>query len=1170
MKWTTKQKEAIDERGKNLLVAAAAGSGKTAVLVERIKKLAIEDQIPIDSFLVLTFTNAAAMEMKEKLVKEIYKEIALGGENSAFLLNQLNIIENANISTFHSFAQEIIKKFFYVIEVSPDLKVCDETEQQILKNKAMDELFSEKFEASDADFLDFLRAYASSKNENAVKQMIAELSSKMESLIEPGKWLSKACERLNVTTENFENSFVAKLILKNSEKKIEKLIYILEVLKDLLSQVDLPQASDKTVPAFENALKTKEFIAKEDFKGFVECLSRIEFPEMTQKFHGKDKKEEIEIAKEIGITELIKQGKKICKELKEKLEIVSSSDAISEMTQTYRYSLILKNLVIEYYEKYRDLKLERKLLDFTDIERFAIKILEHEDVAEEYKRKFSYIFIDEYQDSNPIQEKLIDFIKRDNNVFMVGDVKQSIYRFREAEPRLFEEKYKKFRDDESQFDKKIDLNANFRSKKSIISAVNTIFSKLMGEAYDDAAALNSGLSYDGEHIYKAELHLVLQEKEEKEETEIKERETETSRELDDLDNYEKEAAIVAGLVKEVLGTEIYDAKKDCVRKVELRDIVVLLRNTKRIAEKFKSVFDSYGISSYIGEGEGYFDTLEIQIIVNLLRILDNKRQDIPLLSILTSTFFNFSYEEIAQIRVLHKEGTFYEAFISYAEKNEKAKDVLRKLDKWSKLAEIMPLHEFIWELISQTGYYIFIASLPGGEQRQANLRALVDKAKEFQELNIRGLYEFIEYVNTLKAKSVKIGQISTVNENDNVLRIMSIHKSKGLEFPVVIVPTLGKRWKNKNETSGLAFNKDIGIGFEFSDTEKNYKRKTIMQQEIIDKNIEEVLEEEKRILYVAFTRAQDRLMLVATKKSSDDEEKSEGAKLLEALNDSSTYVDMLLPVVWESDILVKKHDYSEISKNIVKEANEISDRDELINMVKVGMIPTDEISEKVLENLAFDYAASNPKTLKSKYFVSELNESGFQDENGDTELMEPNFGLEGKKQLSKERLGTVYHSLLEHWDFAESLNILKNGKDIKEYGENIVKKLLSKNIFDENEAEACNKLMESLKWFSGSELAERMANADFLKKEASFVLDKNIDGQNVIVQGMVDCYFEENGKIVLLDYKTGKHFGVKDEDLVKRYKIQIDLYREALEHATEQEVSEVYLVFLEDRKILSV
>ncbi len=1171
MKWTEKQSEAINSRGKNLLVAAAAGSGKTAVLVERIKKLVIEEKISIDAFLILTFTNAAASEMKEKIVKAINEEIATNTVNRAFLKRQLNIISTANISTFHAFAQEVIRKFFQIAGLDPSLKVCDDAEQQILKNKAMDELFADEFAADSDDFINFLNAYASSKNENAVKQMIMELSAKMESLIEPKAWIESAIENLNLQNIEFEKTELARTVMKSSFADIEKIAYILGKLVKLFDYAGLANAVNETLQLSEYTDIAKKAALAGEFYEMQKSLEDIEFFDITQKKFGKDKKTEIDMAKELGGNLYIKKAKKLQKSILENIYSASGEIAREELAKTYIHANTLKRLTFKYYENYAKLKIEKKLMDFTDIERYAIKILENEDVAREYRDKFAYIFIDEYQDSNPVQEKLISLIKRDDNVFMVGDVKQSIYKFRQAEPRLFEDKYAAFREENSENDKKIDLNANFRSKKSVIDSVNAIFSVLMGEKYDDDAKLNVGVEYQGENQYPTQIHII----EEKAAGEEDEFEFEKREILEELDKYEKEAAIIANIIKDTLGKEIFDVKKGYTRQIELKDIVVLLRNSKGIGEKFQKIFETYDIPSYISDSEGYFDTLEIQIIINFLKVIDNRRNDIPLISMLTSSVFDFSYDEIAKIRIMCPQGTFFDAFSAYSLENEKAAQVLQKLDEWKKLSEVLPISDFIWELIFKSGYYLFVCALPNGAQRQANLRMLIEKARDFQNMNIRGLHEFLEYVNTLKVKSVRIGQVSTVSEDDDVLRIMTIHKSKGLEFPVVIVAGLGRRWKNRKESSGLVFNKDMGFAFEFSDKEKHYKRKTAWQNEIIRQNEEEALQEEKRILYVAFTRAQDKLVLVGTKRIKEDEvEKTEVETDILKLEEPKTYLDMIL-IGAENNGKIEKiaHDYDEIV--LTKETSDEKEikKVEILDMVESGDIgiENEKLYEEIAERLGFQYEYANEIPLKSKFSVSELSEDMSMTDTEETSLKEPDFVAGSASKLNKISVGNVYHTLLEHWDFRTACENLEKGESsLKKYAEELVLELKTKNILTEDEAKLCGGFSDSVFWLSKSELGRRMANAKLLKKEAPFILDKQMRGQNAIVQGVIDCYFEDEKGMVLLDYKTGRHAKTQETHLKERYKSQIELYREALSSAFEKDVCEAYLVFVEDKKIIAM
>lgn len=1188
MKWTEKQAEAIELRNKNMLVAAAAGSGKTAVLVERIKQLIINEGVSVNEMLVVTFTNAAAAEMREKIVQAVTTEIEKKSGDTVFLRRQLNVIYKANISTFHAFALEVIRRFFYIIGIDPNFKICDEAQQIILQANAMDNLFEEMFEADNVEFIEFLNNYASSKNENTVKEMILEVYKTIQSVPEPWEWLDSNVSNLNMDEEKFLNSKVLEEIKQYIEKEL------------LYARVNY----DKAVELFEDAGAVKfaskckldlasiddviDIFNSGDLDKFAEAVGNISYARMVTT---KDEKEAFDEVKDVaGVYR--ERCKDALKGIKQDYFIRPLTEQIEDMNKVYPQAKTLAMLVSKFSEHYKEQKEEKKLIDFNDIEHYALKILKNEQAATEYREKFKYIFIDEYQDSNVIQDTLIAAIKREDNVFMVGDVKQSIYKFRLAEPELFMEKYENFKKDENKFDAKIDLNFNFRSKGNVIKAVNGIFSKLM-EGYDADAALYKGISYEGELDYPAEVHLVNQKITE---------DMEVDEEIRELKSAEMEAFIAGKLIKESLGKIIFDVKKNIERPMTKQDIVILMRGQKNYADKFQQVLMQMDIPVHINDSDGYFDTLEIQIFLNLLRIIDNRRQDIPLISVLHSNIFGFTVEELAEIRSNCKNTSYFEAFNIYANKADesnknddivkKCTDALEKLAEWKQISEFMPLDELIWKLLWDTDYYTFIGALPGGTQRQANLRALIDKAVQFQSSQMKGLFGFITYVDAIKDKKVPMGQVTLVGENDDVVRIMTIHKSKGLEFPMVIVAGMGKRFNNANARKPVDLHKNIGLGLRYVDRQQHFYKKTLVQMAIDNKRKQEDMEEEVRILYVAFTRAQDKLVLLGSVK---DLEKFRETK--ESLDEpdvyrASCYFDMIMPAISDSGISVHYHDAQEISFDNAQTNEGREQLRKLLNQMDANEMGKDvngasyaQLYAQIDRQLSFTYGYEYARLLKSKFSVSKLNkisdllsEEGMTPENYerlyyessyDTALAVPQFIQDKKAAFTASERGTIMHSVLEHWDFKAGYDLCseESGKAL-EYVRDFVTDLENKQLLTAEEAEEARNHAKMIVTFQCSKLGKRLADADEIFKETPFNLMKKIKGEDIIVQGIIDCYFREGDKYVLLDYKTNKVNNPNDQDeityLKETYREQIVLYREAIEAVKGIKVNDSYIYLMNE------
>ena len=1200
--WTEAQLEVINTRNKNILVSAAAGSGKTTVLVERIKRLIIDENVSVDEILVATFTNAAASDMKEKIVKAIKKAIfdAQNKEDTRFLKNQLDKVYKANISTFHAFAISVLRRYFYIINIDPDFKICDDAEKMILQAEAMDELFEEKFELNDQDFIDFLTKYCSVKSEKKAKDMILHMFESIQALPDPFCWLSDNLELVNNTDETLHEAF-SKFI---NDDISENIVYAINVFRKVLNILiingieSLAKKAVADITALENILSSEEF----------DQLKTLKFEVFT--VH-KDEKEYYEEIKE-QVSKLRDKGKDYIKDIKSSYLNAPFSEYADQLRDTYSSLKTLHALICEFNEKYKEKKAEKRLLDFNDVEHYALEILKNEDVANEYKRKFKYIFVDEYQDSNFLQETMINRIKRENNVFMVGDVKQSIYKFRLAEPEIFIKKYEEYKNAGNGKDMKIDLNMNFRCKRHIIDTVNDICENIM--PYDEDSKLIRGIKYDGVLNYPVKLHMI-----ETKDIELDDDENDVDSvisEINELKNVEIEAEIVAKLIKEMINGndgnkgEIFDGVAP--RKIRLGDIAILMRSVKSSAEKYCEVLADNDISAFIDESGGYFDTVEIDVFMNLLKVIDNRRRDIPLISVLHSKIMNFSADELAKIRIAYKDEPYYSAFEKYgnfgscggedfndsnsdelkydAELGEKCRVVYGKIEQWRELARIMPLDELIWKLMWETGYYIYIGALPDGVQRQANLRALVDKSLSHVNMRKTGLYGFIQYAEILKEKGVQTGQASIASEGDDVVRIKTIHKSKGLEFPVVIVSGIGKKFMGGRDKSEVSMHKDVGFSLPFYDSETRKTQKTLLQNIIKQKNKKESLEEEARILYVALTRAKDRLLLVGS--VADAEKALAHYKVFDAGNKKMTasFMDMIMPTFLRKGLVYKVHTRSDVQRQLKSK----SDFKEELKKRLLGdaTFPMDSQSDEkmrkeVERRLSYKYPYEEELHAKSKYSVSELaakvnymgselltsadcskseveqvlaskldRQKAFLTQ--EKAAVVPVF-LQGKKKLTSAEIGTAIHAVMEKLDFKEAFEAFALSDEAgREYLATYVKELENKVILTSDMVQAID--LGRIGRFLKSDIGKRAAQADEIHKESPFNIIKEINGIETIIQGVIDCWFREGENYVLIDYKLGFAFGEDDiEKMKETYKTQVELYSEALEISKNIKVKEKYL-----------
>ena len=1147
MKWTEEQSQAIELRNKNILVAAAAGSGKTAVLVERIKRLILEERCPVDRMLIVTFTNAAAAEMKEKIqktIKETLEDLIESDgpkEDILFLKKQLSLLPSSNISTFHSFALDVIRRYFYLIQIEPNFKICDTVQETLLKGEAMDDLLDELFEEDSPEFYHFLKCYSGDRNENKFREIIDNCYSTIGSLPEPFEWLDKSVQQLK-DGKALRDGVVGETLFTAALEKLTKASNVLQANFDIAQKYNLGALEGLCIKDEEQIEILKEAYENNQYEELRAAIRNFKLPTLSSKIFADFPELKDVVAENRNII------KKQVKALKESYFSGDFDELCHEMDLTYSSAVYLQKLLIRYDELYRAKKNQKNLADFSDIEHYAYEILKDEEASSFYRNKFEHIFIDEYQDSNVIQEALIDLIKRPANLFMVGDVKQSIYKFRLAEPEIFQRKYRLYESGEIENSQKIDLNKNFRSKKHVVDFINKVFEDTM-EDYDENAKLYLGDPYGEESYHKPKLCL----------TEVPwNEETELDDELKNIVKVQKEAMAAARIIKDHLGETIFDSKKGIKRPLEKRDIVILMRGVKNYGDVFHKVLTENNIPAYIDDNDGFFDTIEINAFLSALYIIDNPKQDIQLLTLLRSEMIGFTIEELVRIRIEFKVGSYYAAFASYAEggKDEGLKEKCRKtfaiIEEWQELAKIMPLDQLIWRLLIDTGFYVAMGALPAGSQRQANLRTLTDKALAYEKGKNSSLYGFIQYIEAIKAKKVSMGQVKMLGEKDDLVRIMTIHKSKGLEFPMILVAGYGRRLNYSSAGKSPLIHKDLGLAFPLVDPKNRWYRTTLLQKMIKDRFHKEEVSEEKRILYVALTRAKDILVLLGMC-SDVDKEVSEVKSSAPA---EGSYFAMtgktICSIPGTIDIMDDARILS-LSKTKQRNIGQIIKTMEDCKHVTV--------SEDIERRMAFRYPYEKDLSVRSKYSVSQLNS---QEHKNIESLKEPEFIL-SQQSISAAARGSVYHAVLEHMD------IKKAHKEGLPYVENLLKSMVAEEMLAEREAEIVE--IARMKSFIESDLAARIAASEAVYKEKRFNLLTSKDGNQVIVRGIIDCFFEEEGELVLLDYKTGNRRDVATgniEAIKERYGLQMQLYKEALENATGKKVKEIYLYLTDAGELIKL
>lgn len=1123
MKWTDKQEETIKTRNKNILVSAAAGSGKTAVLVERITRLILdrENPVDVDRFLITTFTNAAAAEMKERLEAAIRKEMLESGADREYLKKQLRLMPRANISTFHSFTIEVMKRYFYLTDLEPGVRIGDETQMEILRRETMDELFERRFQDDYDRFTAFLTKYSSSKNEKGIKDSLISLYNEMRSIPYYMKWADESSAGLR--TESPVKAYGLDVFVKNEKERMMK-----EALDSYGKAVELIRDS-----GLEN-LASK---AEENYNLMADVPRRLdcgmELPKYVQLRASKDEKEEYNLISS-SVKKYAEKAKSTVKKMKEYYYSFTIEECDTELMGLAEDTEYLIELLKDFESSLRSAKKEMNLVDFDDVMHYAIDILDQETACREYREKFEYIFVDEYQDCNQLQETIVEKISRGNNLFMVGDVKQSIYRFRLAEPELFRNRYRMYEEGDGSTSVKIDLNSNFRSKRSVTDTVNQVFAEIM-DGYDSNAMLKCTVSDDYPGMPTA-LHLI-------------------SKELysgDDDEFSQAECELIAGQIREHLGCEIYDTKTQTYKNLSYGDIVVLTRNNSTVGQ-LERYLNNAGIPAYGQSGGGFFQTVEIEVFINILKIIDNTRQDIPLISTMRSVAFGFDVRDLAAVRAENPSGSFYQAVMNY-ELNGSDKSIRDRISAmnetvayWKQLKNAVSLEELIRTVIEQTGYYDYCCGLPVGKQRSSNLRLLIEKASVFEKENYSGLHGFLKYADAMVERNIKVDEARPQLDSGDTVRIMTIHKSKGLEFPVVIIAGAGRSLRGKGFRGGIVMHKDFTLALPHVNKAEGWHRKTLLQKAIESRKQQEAVDEEIRIFYVAMTRAKDRLILTGVINSENvlDEDASE----------TSSYLAMAYPAICRMKLPVhiegsspEEGDFQRIGENKSKVADLLE---------KSRACGDSHIMEEIKRRLEYEYPYRG-SAVKSKYSVSQLNRTASGEER--VKLNKTLFSQKGRS-LTPAEAGTAMHAVMERIDFRRA------AEEGDTYIEQFADELNERGILTDEERQVIN--TRNIGAFFETDIGRRAAEAKKLYREREFIMQWSVEGADTVVQGVVDCYFAEDDGIVLIDYKNSH---VTDEDdlntLADRYREQIRLYEEAVSAAEGIRVKESYLYLFHMRKFI--
>ena len=892
MGWTTEQEQVIAARNCNLLVSAAAGSGKTAVLVERIITRLIEGEDPlnVDQLLVVTFTEAAAAEMKERIRGAIEKKLEEEPEN-IHLQRQATLIHHARITTIHSFCLSVVRDYFHTIDLEPGFRTMEEGERKLLMQEVMEELLEEEYRKGEASFTDFVEMAATGRDDRKVEELILNLYEFSRSNPDPETWLCDSIQSYEeAENQPWDSLPFVKLALEQTWASLEDLEQSLVYAKSVCEDTDGPAAYEAAIVS--DIERIRKLRKAESFQKLQEALSGLSFDRLATNRDQSVSEEKIQTVKSLR-----DQVKKELTSIRDQFFYEIVEELRGDLRRAKPFVQELVRLTVAFGQAFEAKKQSQGVIDFGDMEQYALRILRKEEIAEEYRNKYEEIMIDEYQDSNLIQETLLTQISRVNrgkyNVFMVGDVKQSIYRFRLSRPELFMEKYETYGIEADGPKRRIDLHKNFRSRREVLDAVNYLFYQIMTKAlgrveYDEQAALYVGARFEEKPGFDTEVLLI--------------------EEGDSLESKELEARAVAARIKELkAGMVIFDKESGTCRSVAYRDIVILLRSLKGWTDIFSNVLNEEGIPTFCGTKEGYFQTREISLLLDYLKILDNEKQDLPLTAVLASCFGGLTSEELARIRCAYPQGPFYQAAMDYARerKDPKLCAFFAQVHAFRKQVPYTAIHELLETIVSVTGYRDYVLALPGGVQRRANLDMLIEKAKAYESTSYKGLFHFLRYVEQLRKYQVDYGEANTSDEMGDAVRLMSIHKSKGLEFPVVIVAGMGKRFNTQDIHSQMVIHQDLGIGVDAVYLKERMQAPTFLKKMIQNETRLENLGEELRVLYVALTRAKEKLILTGTLKSVEEKRKqydrirSQTGRPLAfgLLQKAASYLDFLVPAL---------------------------------------------------------------------------------------------------------------------------------------------------------------------------------------------------------------------------------------------------------------------------------
>lgn len=1186
MDWTTEQQQVIDLRNRNLLVSAAAGSGKTAVLVERIIQKITEKECPIDidRLLIVTFTNAAAAEMRERIGAAIEKALDKEPENT-HLQKQQTLLFNAQITTIHSFCLYVIRNFFHRIDLDPDFRVAEEGELKLLKSDVLDDVLETYYEKAQPEFLALSETIATGKTDEPLKEAVLKLYEFAMSYPWVEEWLEDCKAPYQVKNfAEFEELPIAKELELYFKELAGQWKFQMERCRNISMEWDGPQMYTALLEQEAEAVgKIAECSTYEQYYAAIRGFSFGRLPG-ARKFDGDQEKKE-------QVQKLRNEVKASVKKITEQFFFQPPEVTIEELGKNAPVVEMLVEVTLAFWKAFSEKKREKNMLDFNDLEHFALEILVDKETKEptktavELQKNYEEIMIDEYQDSNYVQETILKAVSGEaqnrKNMFMVGDVKQSIYRFRMARPELFMEKYHTYTTVESE-NQKIDLHMNFRSRPQVLETVNDVFYKIMKTdigniTYDAQNALYPGAEFpEEEGMFDTQIVVI-----------------EPDTENQDIKERELEARAVGQKIQALLQHQLVtDKETGKLRHAKYSDMVILLRSLTGWSDAFVKILGEMGIPAKATTGTGYFSALEVQTALNLLRVLDNPRQDIPMAAVLTSPLVGLTGEELAVIRTEFPDRKFYEAVQQYREaeealgkqtalppqKQKRLADFLKIMETYRRKISYTPIHELLYQILEETGYTAYVYALPGGEVKKANLEMLIEKAIAYENTSYRGLFHFIRYMEQLQKYDVDFA-LADAAEQENMVQIMSIHKSKGLEFPIVFVSGLGKMFNTQDIREKVVLHPQLGIGIDYLNVERRVKTPGITRQFLARKTSIENTGEELRVLYVAMTRAKEKLILTGTMKKAEEKISAmvpitmeDGFLSFLTRLGTNTFLGFLLQAFL---CYGEKYPITILQQQELQQQEEHQALKETLSQVEAlaQLQQRDEImAEQIEKRLSYVYPFEEEEDMRTKVSVSEIKHRAMdrlmaEETAGMTEWDTKEITVEQEHYIpafmegvQEENIGakrgTAMHRILECYDFTKELSDLES-QLIKMQEE----KLVGPELLELADT-------KKLRIFLESPLAKRMQQAEkngTLYREKPFVmgetakdvLEESNSGEMVLIQGIIDVFFEEEGEMVLLDYKTDRVR--QGKELADRYRAQIELYKKAIERATEKKVKEQLL-----------